>query len=154
MSAAVFNHTQFSQADNSSRYGADNCAPSTFLTATAAILHWPRSLSSRLMRDTNEAMTFRYVRRYMATAALACALLPAGSLRAQSQLPVMPLPAHVVEGTGSLSINGGLQVVFEGHTEPRLERARDRFLAHLAGETGILPVPAAPGVQPRFIIKT
>ncbi len=66
----------------------------------------------------------------------------------------MPLPAHAVEGTGSFSVNGGLQVVFEGHSEPRLERARDRFLASLAGETGILPVPAAPGVQPRFVIKT
>jgi hexosaminidase len=91
----------------------------------------------------------------MATAALACALLPgASSLRAQSQLPIMPLPAHAVEGTGSLYINGGLQVVFEGHTEPRLERASDRFLAHFAGETGILPVPAAPGVRPKFVIKT
>jgi hexosaminidase len=91
----------------------------------------------------------------MATAALAFALLPgASNLHAQPQLPLMPLPTHAVEGTGSLSINGGLQVVFEGHTEPRLERARDRFLANLAGETGILPVPAAPGVQPRLVIRT
>jgi hypothetical protein len=38
----IFNHTQFSQVDNSSCYGADNCASSTFLTATAA--HNPRIL--------------------------------------------------------------------------------------------------------------
>jgi hypothetical protein len=38
----VFNHTQFSQLDNSACYGADNCSASTFLTATAA--HNPRIL--------------------------------------------------------------------------------------------------------------
>ena len=38
----VFNHTQFSQLDNSACYGALNCSTSTFLTATAA--HNPRIL--------------------------------------------------------------------------------------------------------------
>jgi Carboxypeptidase regulatory-like domain/TonB-dependent Receptor Plug Domain len=38
----IFNHTQFSQVDNSSCYGAANCSSSTFLTATAA--HNPRIL--------------------------------------------------------------------------------------------------------------
>ena len=70
------------------------------------------------------------------------------------ELPLMPLPAHVVHGTGSLSVDNGLQVVFEGHPDARLERARDRFLAHLAGKTGVLPVPAAPGVRPKFVIRT
>jgi hypothetical protein len=32
----IFNHTQWSGVDNSSCYGADNCAASTFLTATSA----------------------------------------------------------------------------------------------------------------------
>src|SRR5271163_2092014 len=75
-------------------------------------------------------------------------------LQAQTQLPIMPLPAHAVEGAGSLSINNGLEIVFEGHTEPRLERARDRFVANLARETGILPVPAQPGGKAKFVIKT
>jgi hexosaminidase len=66
----------------------------------------------------------------------------------------MPLPAHVVQGSGSIPINGALQVRFEGYTEPRLERARDRFLAHLATETGILPEPAQPGGRPALVIKT
>jgi hypothetical protein len=38
----IFNHTQWSQVDNSSCYGAVNCSSSTFLTATAA--HNPRIL--------------------------------------------------------------------------------------------------------------
>ncbi len=73
---------------------------------------------------------------------------------AQSTLPIMPLPAHAVLGSGSLSLDGGLQVRLEGYTEPRLERARDRFLAHLAAETGVLPVPAQPGDHPALLIKT
>ena len=73
---------------------------------------------------------------------------------AQAPLPLMPLPAHAVQGSGSLSIDSGLQVRLEGYTEPRLERARDRFLARLAAETGILPIPAQPNDHPTLLIKT
>src|SRR5271154_6947128 len=100
-------------------------------------------------------MTSRLLRGPIAMVLFACALFSCEfHLHAQAQLPIMPLPAHVVEGTGSLSISNGLDVVFEGHTEPRLERARDRFLANLARETGILPVPAPPATPAKFIIKT
>ena len=81
-------------------------------------------------------------------------LSPYIPLLAQAPLPIMPLPAHAVQGSGSLSINSGLQVQLEGYTEPRLERARDRFLAHLGAETGILPVPTQPGDRPTLLIKT
>ena len=86
---------------------------------------------------------------------LACASL-AGRLplQAEPSLPIMPLPAHAVEGTGSFPVDGGFQIVFEGYTEPRLERARDRFLTNLSRETGILRWPAASATQPQFIIKT
>jgi hexosaminidase len=77
-----------------------------------------------------------------------------GAIVAQATLPIMPLPARAVSGAGSLVINSGLQVRLEGYTEPRLERARDRFLAHLAAETGILPVPAQPGDRPALVVKT
>jgi len=73
---------------------------------------------------------------------------------AQRPLPIMPLPAHAVQGTGILPLNSGLQVRIDGYTEPRLERARDRFLVHLAAETGILPVPAQPGDRPTLVVKT
>src|SRR5277367_808942 len=100
-------------------------------------------------------MTSRLFRGPIATVLFACALFSSDfRLRAQTQLPIMPLPAHAVEGTGSLSINNGLDVVFDGYTEPRLERARDRFLANLARETGILPVPASPSAPAKFVIKT
>jgi hexosaminidase len=73
---------------------------------------------------------------------------------AQATLPIMPLPAHALEGSGSLPIDGGLQVRLDGYTEPRLERARDRFLACLAAETGVLPIPGQPGDQPTLVVKT
>jgi hexosaminidase len=66
----------------------------------------------------------------------------------------MPLPAHAVAGAGSLPIDGGLQVVLEGYTEARLERARDRFLQRLGAETGILYPPPASAAQPTLTIKT
>ena len=70
------------------------------------------------------------------------------------QLPIMPLPATAVPGTGSLSVDHGLQVVFEGYTEPRLERAQTRFLDTLSRETGILKIPAQPSKAGKFVIKT
>jgi len=75
-------------------------------------------------------------------------------VQAQSPLSVMPVPASVVPGTGSLLVDHGLEVVFEGYTEPRLERARVRFLETLSRETGILEVPAPPFKPARFVIKT
>ena len=66
----------------------------------------------------------------------------------------MPLPAHAVAGSGSLPVDGGLQVVFEGYTEARLERARDRFVQRLGAETGILYPPAAGATQDKLTIRT
>ncbi len=75
-------------------------------------------------------------------------------LQAQAPLPIMPLPANAVQGSGSFSIDNGFTIVSEGHTEPRLERARERFLTNLTRETGILHWPAPSPAQPQFIIKT
>jgi len=70
------------------------------------------------------------------------------------QLPIMPLPATAIPGTGSLLVDHGLQVVFEGYTEPRLDRAQTRFLDTLSRETGILKIPAQPSKAGKFVIKT
>jgi hexosaminidase len=67
---------------------------------------------------------------------------------------MMPLPAHAVQGAGSFQIDGGFELVIEGYTEPRLERARDRFLVNLERETGILHFPVESGSRPRFVIRT
>ena len=70
------------------------------------------------------------------------------------QLSIMPLPATAVSGNGSLLVDHGLQVVFEGYTEPRLDRAQTRFLDTLSRETGILKVPSEPSKAGKFVIKT
>jgi hexosaminidase len=76
------------------------------------------------------------------------------SAKAQTPLPLIPLPATAVEGTGSLSVDHGLQVVLEGYTEPRLERARARFLDTLSREIGTSGVPPQPVAGGKLVIKT
>ena len=70
------------------------------------------------------------------------------------QLPVMPQPAHATVGTGTLAIDGGLQVVFEGFHDARLERASDRFFAQLSKRTGILRWPVASASTPKLTLRT
>jgi hexosaminidase len=52
-------------------------------------------------------------------------------------LPMMPLPANVHPGTGQLVIDNNFNVQLQGVTEPRMQRARDRFLNTLSHETGV-----------------
>jgi hexosaminidase len=54
-----------------------------------------------------------------------------------ASLPIMPLPASVTPGQGEFAIDGQFGVAFDGFTEPRLFRARERFLDTLTRETGI-----------------
>ena len=88
---------------------------------------------------------------------LACCLLalPHES-RAQTaaELPIMPLPAHAVQGQGQFMIDGNFGIALQGNTEPRLERARQRFLDTLSRETGIPLWRRAQFYQPDFIIQT
>jgi hexosaminidase len=58
-------------------------------------------------------------------------------------LNLMPLPAGAQSGTGSLGVDSSFSVAFTGHTEPRLERAGERFLRQLARQTG-LPLALKP----------
>ncbi|WP_179640072.1 family 20 glycosylhydrolase [Tunturiibacter empetritectus] len=83
-------------------------------------------------------------------------VLPVGgqSVRAQTPLSIIPLPAAAVQRPGSLSVDHGLQVVFEGYTEPRLERARIRFFGTLYREMGIPELPASPFKRAQLVIKT
>jgi hexosaminidase len=79
-----------------------------------------------------------------------------GSLRAQagSALPIMPLPAHAVQGEGEFLIDGNFGIALKGYNEPRLKRARRRFLDLLSSETGIPLWREAVVNQPHFIIQT
>ncbi|WP_263368738.1 beta-N-acetylhexosaminidase [Edaphobacter bradus] len=76
-------------------------------------------------------------------------------VRAQQvdSLPIMPLPAHVERGEGEFLINGNFGVALQGYKEPRLERARQRFLDTLSRETGIPLWREAVINDPHFIIK-
>ena len=66
----------------------------------------------------------------------------------------MPLPAHAVPGNGEFVIDGAFGIELKGYTEPRLERARQRFLDILSRETGIPLWREAAVNQPRFTIHT
>jgi hexosaminidase len=61
----------------------------------------------------------------------------------QLALNLMPLPASAQSGAGSLAVDSSFSVAFAGHTEPRLERAAERFLRQLARQTG-LPLSLKP----------
>jgi hexosaminidase len=84
-----------------------------------------------------------------------CALfVTSASSQAEPPLSIMPLPAHAVGGTGSFPISGSFPIVMEGYTEPRLERAKNRFLVSLASRTGIPLLQAPTASQEQFIIRT
>src|SRR5216110_3225788 len=85
-----------------------------------------------------------------------CSLLhPAMTIAQQPALNLMPLPANVQPGTGSLRVDSAFSVAFTGYTEPRLERASERFLRQLARQTG-LPLALKPSKTGKatFVIQT
>ncbi len=55
----------------------------------------------------------------------------------QSALNLMPVPATVQPETGSLAVDSSFAISFTGYTEPRLDRAGERFLRQLARQTGL-----------------
>lgn len=79
----------------------------------------------------------------------------AGYLFAQERSPlaIMPAPAHVTQGEGEFFIDGNFSIVLKGYQEPRLERARLRFLQILSKETGI-PFKREAVAPSNFIIQT
>jgi hexosaminidase len=68
---------------------------------------------------------------------------PAMTTAQQPAMNLMPLPANVQPGSGNLKVDSTFSVAFTGYTEPRLERARERFLRQLARQTG-LPLTLKP----------
>ena len=74
---------------------------------------------------------------------LSILLHPAMAIAQQSVLNLMPLPASAQLGTASLRVDSAFSVAFVGYTEPRLERASERFLRQLALQTA-LPLSLKP----------
>jgi hexosaminidase len=87
---------------------------------------------------------------------LLCALLNSKWTGAQqSALNLMPMPASVQAGTGSLRVDSSFSVVLTGHTEPRLERGVERFLTQLARQTALLvSTKPANSAQATLVIRT
>ena len=82
----------------------------------------------------------------------------AGAATAQTQtpvpLPLMPLPSEMHMGSGEFIIDNGFGISLEGYQEPRLQRAKQRFLDTLSRETGIPLWREAILNKPHFFIET
>jgi hexosaminidase len=85
-----------------------------------------------------------------------CILLnPVMTTAQEPALNLLPLPASAQSGTGSLGVDSSFSVAFTGHTEPRLERAGDRFLRQLARQTGLpLALKPAKTAKATLVIQT
>src|SRR5216684_1970758 len=70
-------------------------------------------------------------------------LLPTMTTAQQLALNLMPVPASVQSGTGSLRVDSSFSVALSGHSDPRLDRAVARFLRQLARQTA-LPLSLKP----------
>jgi len=82
-------------------------------------------------------------------------LSPIMGIAQQPALNLMPLPASVQLGTGSLRVGASFSVVLTGHAEPRLDRAAERFLQQLARQTA-LPISLKPSkaAKATLVIQT
>lgn len=68
-------------------------------------------------------------------------------------LPVIPYPAQVEFGSGEFIVDNTFSVAISGYTEPRLDRAIQRFIATVVRQTGIpLQHPISQGTDAKFLI--
>ena len=85
------------------------------------------------------------------------ALMISPSALPQEQRPLylMPVPSSVQIGAGALPVDSSFTVGFAGYTEPRLDRAVQRFLRQLSRQTGIpLGLKPIAGSKPVLVIHT
>ena len=80
---------------------------------------------------------------------------PAMTTAQQPVLNLMPVPANVQSGTGNLAVDSSFSVAFTGYSEPRLERAGERFLKQLARQTALpLSLRPAQTAKATLVIQT
>src|SRR5260370_13993088 len=84
-------------------------------------------------------------------AVLLCAA--GASAQEQPRLNLMPWPANLQTGSGSLRIDSSFSVALTGHTEARLDRAAQRFLRQLSRQTAI-PLSARASAKPTLSVHT
>ena len=58
----------------------------------------------------------------------------------QAAVNLMPIPTNLRMGTGRLAIDPSFSVAISANSDPRLQRAVERFLNDLRRQTGMLPV--------------
>jgi hexosaminidase len=81
-------------------------------------------------------------------------LSPAAFAQEQSQLALMPLPAHVSEGQGHFVIDGSFAVAVHDYPDTRVLEGRRRFLETLGRATGIPFAVDVPTEKGAFVIST
>jgi hexosaminidase len=70
-------------------------------------------------------------------------------------LKLMPMPSTLQLGSGQLEVTSTFSVALKGYTEPRLERASQRFMRGLAGVTGLsVGAGAADASKPLLVATT
>jgi hexosaminidase len=89
----------------------------------------------------------------MAMGALSFAPLLRG--QQMTTLNLMPVPANVQLGSGSLKVDAGFTAALTGHTDARLTATVERFTDRLAKQTGLL-IAAKPanGVKATLVVHT
>jgi len=82
-------------------------------------------------------------------------LSPAMTAAQQPALNLIPAPASVQAGSGSLRVDSSFSVTLTGYSEPRLDRSVERFLRQLAHQTA-LPLATKPmkGSKASLILQT
>ena len=87
--------------------------------------------------------------------ALCILLHPSMATAQQTALNLMPLPENAQLGTGTLRVDSTFSVAYTGYTEPRLERAGERFLRQLARQTALpLSLKLSKPAKATLVIQT
>jgi hexosaminidase len=82
-------------------------------------------------------------------------LRPTVAVAQQPALNLIPVPASVQGGSGSLRVDASFSVALTGYSEPRLDRAVERFLAQLARQTALpLSMKPAKGPKASLLVQT
>ena len=76
---------------------------------------------------------------------------PLAKSQDQRHLNLMPIPSSVQIGTGQLMVDSSFSVGLTGYSEPRLNRAVERFLRQLSRQTAI-PLAVKPNVTTKAVL--
>jgi hexosaminidase len=91
----------------------------------------------------------------LGTLVLGIVLHPSMTAAQQPVLNLIPLPASVQAGSGSLRVDSSFSAALTGYSEPRLDRSVERFLRQLARQTALpIALKATKGPKASLLIQT